>query len=636
MNAEDYNKLTTEELKLKLAQAHHKITELERRKRRVGLSFRRVPESGTQITRLFQGDFPYLQRIPSLSYTLDNRHVDEKAAGIALSTPTDGNITLIEADNLAALTLLQLTHRGRVDVIYIDPPYNTGNNDFIYNDARKSSIADIEGASVEDYEAKLDGKARNIGKDDPERHSLWLSFMEKRLFLAKELLSENGIIFVSIDDNEQARLKMLMDEVFGEQNFVSSFIWKSKSGGGNDSSIMVSEHEYILVFAKDKGSAHVLSYNDPKLINGYTEADEFVTTRGKYKIEALYRSSLSFSDSLVYPIKSPDGTNIWPNDSNPESTKHIWRWSKETFERKASEGRVLFKQTKNGWRVFSKQYMNENDDGSPRHQKIRSVIDSIPGRNGSEEITRILHQKAFNNPKPINLIKRLIGSIDNQNAIILDFFAGSGTTGQAVAELNKEDGGSRQCILVTHGDENGKNIAEDITAERIKRVLSGKEWADKKNHEGIPGELNYYKLAFAPKTSNPMKAVETMQSKFVGLASLEQDSVLNTQLTSAPANYVVLTSSKKIVVVVKNEEYLLDEFDSFVEVLETLKTLEGYHNFVIYVPSESEEDDYGFEELGWAYIPFPVEYLKAHGKLIDRMKKNQTLLPPVESLEEED
>lgn len=627
MDANDYE--TKESLAAQLAHALRKVDELERARRRVGISFRRVPESGAQIKRLYAGDFPYLQHIPALSYSLADRHKDEAAASKALSTAIDGNITLIEGDNLPVLAALQLTHKGRVDVIYIDPPYNTGNNDFIYNDARKSSVSDVEGATLEDYEVTLDGKARAVGRDDPERHSLWLSFMEKRLYLAKELLSDTGVIFVSIDDNEQARLKLLMDEVFGEQNFVSNMIWKKKQGGGNDSSNIVAEHEYVITFSKSASFSSLLDTEHAIDAKQYPLADE----KGSYSLIRLDKPSLPYLASLDFPIFDYSGTEYLPRVVNGKQSR--WRWGKVKV---AADSHLLV--FKNGG-VFTKNYL-PTEGIKPKSL----LVDTRFGRSetGNDNIKSVLGHDKFSFPKPISLIKHLLRISALPNATVLDFFAGSGTTGHAVAELNKEDGGNRQCILVTHGDENGKNIAEDVTALRMKRVLSGLGWADVKDHDGLNGELNYYKLSFAAQTKNPEDMVSIMQTKFAGFAALQQDVVVLKELTQFQTrNFSLMGSSTKLVVLVKDEDYLLDDSDEFFEVLAQLFAMAAKYEelygirkeLIVYSPTSDDDDVYDFASHGWFNVPYPLHYLRAHAKLVDKMKKNKTLLPPLTEASEQ-
>lgn len=607
--------LSRAELEARLANSERELEQLRRAKRRVGLSFHRVPETGTQIEALTDGFFPYFKHVPACSYTLADRHGDETAKGSPLSESTDGNITLIEGDNLPVLTALQQTHRNRVDVIYIDPPYNTGNNDFIYNDARVSSVAEIEGISLEDYEKTLDGNARTVGKDDPERHSLWLSFMERRLFLAKELLSESGVIFVSIDDNEQARLKLLMDEVFGISNFVSNMIWKSKSGGANDSAQIATDHEYIICYAKNIKSAKLLLDKESTPTSQYNLTDP---DGKKYALRRLDQQTLGYVASLDFPIYDANGNEYTP-EQKTEIKKARWRWSKATVSERFDE--LVFKNGK----VYTKFY--EKTEGyTPRSLLVEERFGR--SRTGSGDLKAIINN--FSYPKPVRLMKYLLGISATQNAIILDFFAGSGTTAQAVAELNKEDGGSRQCILVTHGDENGKNIAEDVTAERIRRVLSGKNWEDKKIHESLPGELNYYRLAFATHQSDLETYTEALQSNFVGYAALEYDVVASPAQPNSDA-FVVMKNSKKMVVVVTDTDYLWNNFEEFSEILTTLKVNSEDVNYplesIVCVPSTDEFDSFGFSEIGWKYTPFPITALNSHAKLIRKMKANGTLIP---------
>ena len=666
MDIENYNNLTREELATQLTVAQRNIDGLEREKRKVGVSFRRIPESGYQIAPLYNGDFPYFQHIPALSYTLDDRHKDETLAKKSLSTSTDGNITLIEGDNLPVLVALQLTHKGRVDVIYIDPPYNTGNNDFIYNDNRKSSISDIEGASVEDYETTLDGKSRIVGKNDGERHSLWLSFMEKRLYLARELLSKTGVIFVSIDDNEQARLKLLMDNIFGEQNFIANVVWNGVTK--NNARFISTSHDYMLFYMKNKdGLSPNKNWREKK--KGVKDALLFIQNITEKYNSMILKTELTYKEATIeankelvkflkpydesikrynkldlkkgatyrndIPLSAPNSKAFYdvihPSDNLPcKLPPSGWAFKRAVMEEKIKNHLINFGSS---YRVTPQgiKYL----EGDLLYQVATSFFYRTRGP-AKEELLKIVGHGKFDFPKNVEIIKRWLGIVAPKNAIILDFFAGSGTTGHAVAELNEEDGGSRQCILVTHGDENGKNIAEDVTAQRMLRVLSGKNWADGKIREGLNGEFNYYKLLFAPKFKNSMSAIETMQSKFVGYAALQQDVVLNLQ-KSSDQQYSVLENSTKIVVVVENEEYLREEIDDDLrDKLNELKieaekySLKSniYKQLIIYIPSEIEEYyTNAFSVLEWEYIYFPIEYIEGIETTINGMKKNKTLIP---------
>lgn len=351
----------------------------------------------------------------------------------------------IEGDNLEVLKILQKHYHGKTKLIYIDPPYNTG-RDFVYPDNYKEGLDTyLEWTRQVNEEGK---RASTNAETEGRYHSNWLNMMYPRLKLARNLLTDDGVIFVSIDDHEMDNLLKLGKEVFGESNHVTTFVWKNKTGGGNDSKDVTSEHEYCVVFARNIGLVTKLT-SAVDNVETYTFSDEYVAERGKYKVEALYRSSLRYSDGLFYPIEAPDGTQILPNASNPDSTKHIWRWSRDTLAQKIREGRVEFRQTANGWRVFSKQYLLQDDDGNPRTKGLRSVVDIVGSRRGTEEVKALFNgQKLFDYPKPIDYLKHYLRATTGGDDLILDFFAGSGSTAHAVMSLNSEDGARRRVISV--------------------------------------------------------------------------------------------------------------------------------------------------------------------------------------------
>lgn len=385
----------------------------------------------------------------------------EETSKRIISSPRGGqegaDHILIEGDNLHALTALTYTHEGKVDVIYIDPPYNTGNKDFVYNDSY-------------------------VDSEDGYRHSKWLSFMEKRLRIAKKLLSDRGVIFISIDDNEQANLKLLCDEVFGSMNFISQFIWKKKQGGGNDSKNVVTEHEYVLVYSKNNDNVQIgLDKLYKPSDSLYPNHDE----KGDYGLITLDKASIQFSQSLVYEIVGPDGTIYTPRIVNGKQS--CWRWGREKVNRQYNE--LVFKNGK----VYTKYY--RPDGVTPRSL----LIDAVYGRteSGKDDLAAIFEKVPFSYPKPVSLIKHCVTIGGNKDITILDFFAGSGTTLHATMQLNAEDGGHRQCILVTN---NENNICEEVTYERNKRVING--YTTPKGVE-VPGlsnnNLRYYKTAFVPR-----------------------------------------------------------------------------------------------------------------------------------------
>jgi adenine-specific DNA-methyltransferase len=372
---------------------------------------------------------------------------------------------LIEGDNYHALTVLNYTHKGKIDLIYIDPPYNTGKaNEWKYND-------------------------KWIDQNDAYKHSKWLNFMSIRLKLAKELLSERGMIFISIDDNEFAQLKLLCDSVFGEENFIAVFPRKSGIAPRIDAKHISVEHDYVICYAKNSA---LVKFNKVSMAedDSYKYEDEFVEIRGRYKLNKLDRGSIHYSENLVYPIEAPDGTLIWPGGEKGKPN-WTWRWSKEKIKWGIENKYIVFKRTNNKWSVYFKQYQFVDNNGKPIERSIpyKSLILDFPNELGNQELESIFHERVFDYPKPVGLIKYLIKLCENKNATILDFFAGSGTTGQAVLELNKEDGGNRQFILCTN-DEN--NICTEVCYPRIVKVMNGYKKPNGKEVEKLGGNLIYF------------------------------------------------------------------------------------------------------------------------------------------------
>ncbi|MCD5384895.1 MAG: site-specific DNA-methyltransferase, partial [Candidatus Pacebacteria bacterium] len=392
---------------------------------------------------------------------------------------------LIEGDNYHALSVLNYTHAKKVDVIYIDPPYNTGNKDFIFNDSY-------------------------VDREDTYRHSKWLAFMEKRLKLAKNLLRDAGVTFISIDDNEVAQLKVLMDnpDLFGERSFVAILPRKSGIAPRIDAKHISIEHDYVICYARKK---HLLQLAQLSKANdeSYKYKDEFIKIRGRYKLNKLDRGSIHYSESLVYPIKAPDSSQIWPGGKRGRKN-WTWRWSKEKVKWGMANKYIVFRKTKNGWSVYFKQYQLVDNEGNLIERSIpyKSFILDFSNEQGTRELQNILHRRVFEYPKPVGLMKFLINLIDNKNAIVLDFMAGTGTTGQAVLELNKEDGGNRQFILVTN---NENNICTDICYPRIKKVIEGYKNLKGEKVGGLGGNLKYFKTDFVdaePTDENKIKLTE--------------------------------------------------------------------------------------------------------------------------------
>ena len=416
-----------------------------------------------------------------------------KDRAIINDTPTEHypNHLLIEGDNLQALTTLAYTHEGKIDVIYIDPPYNTGNKDFVYND-------------------------HFVDSEDSYRHSKWLSFMSRRLEIAKRLLSDKGVIFISIDDNEQANLKLLCDEVFGEQNFVAEFVWQS-TAGSNTGTDIITITEYIFVYTKNRSSVVF----DGMLISedSFPFTDEYYQERGKYSLDKLDRRRVGghYSEALNYPIEMPDGTLRYPG-GGCERSGEGWNylWSKTKIEWGKANGFIVFKKIKGEWNVYNKRYSRIDNTGNvfERTLPFRNLITSeqFNTAQGTAEISSIFGVRTFDFPKPSKLIKHLLLTIirSRPTSTILDFFAGSGTTLHATMQLNAEDGGQRQCILVTN---NENNICEEVTYERNKRVINGYTTPKGEQVEGLHhNNLRYYKIELVERENSQQNRKALMKA----------------------------------------------------------------------------------------------------------------------------
>lgn len=384
----------------------------------------------------------------------------------------------IEGDNLEVLKLLQETYLGKVKMIYIDPPYNTG-SDFVYNDDFKESTEEyLENSGQFDEEGnRLEKNLESNGRF----HTDWLNMIYPRLKLARNLLSDDGVIFISIDDNEQANLKKICDEIFGEINFLVDLKWANKEGGGSsDSKFFRIKDEHILVYVKRIEKFKVKGI-EPTNTERYKEFDKHERTRGKFYLQKLGMGSIRYSESLDYPIKTPDGTIIHPSDNN-SGKKAAWRWSKQKFEWGKKNDFIVFKKNKDGqWNVYTKQYFNADNEGNliKRRQSPLGIINDYSSTQGSKELVKLKMDNIFSYPKPTELLKYLIDRVYGENFICFDFFSGSATTAHAVMELNAEDGGNRKFIMVQLPEETDekseaykagyKNICE-IGKERIRRA----------------------------------------------------------------------------------------------------------------------------------------------------------------------
>lgn len=466
------------------------LLKLLRSQKKYGLVWEDKPENAE--LRMVD-EMPVLEEVPERAIISDDAEAP--------------NHVLIEGDNLEALTALTYTHSGKIDVIYIDPPYNTGNKDFVYND---------------DY----------VGKEDCYRHSLWLSFMKRRLKIAKGLLTNRGVVVISIDDNEEARLKILCDEIFGENNHIATLPTIMNLKGNQDEFGFAGTHEYTLVYCicHEECSLGQLPVEDEELDDwlsdekGYYKKGANLKSTGinapKEKRPNLYYPILVDINSKVVTtiseeeysslydrkLKSHDDSYIAELRDKYESMGYIfllpvtnekgmsWRWSWQKVKTTADEIIVNF----NGSDVslYKKQRPQLGDMPSKKPKSVFYRPEYSSG-NGKAELISVLGDSLFGYPKPLRLISDLLSITSSKDSTILDFFAGSGTTLHATMQLNAEDGGHRRCVLATN-NENG--ICENVTYERNRRVIQG--YTTPKGEE-VPGlthnNLRYYKTKFVPR-----------------------------------------------------------------------------------------------------------------------------------------
>ncbi|MEW6610101.1 MAG: site-specific DNA-methyltransferase [Patescibacteria group bacterium] len=372
-------------------------------------------------------------------------HTLEKDAKKSLKgTDAEENL-IIEGDNLLALKSLLPKYQGRVKCIYIDPPYNTGNEGWVYSDNVNSPL-------LREWMGKVVGKEN----EDLTRHDKWLCMMTPRLKLLRELLSEDGVIFVSIDDNEGAHLKSLMDDIFGENNFVANIVWQKKYAASNDATGIPAMHDYITVYQKTDKFERQLLPRTEKQDAAYKNDDD--DGKGPWRSDNLLVKT--FSESAVFPITNPNtGKKFLPKKGNS------WRANQETVNRWLAEGRIFFGKDGKGAPQL-KRYLHEVQQG------IVPVTwwtyeDAGHNDQANKELQELFGKERvpFETPKPTKLVKRLLQIATKKDDIVLDSFAGSGTTAHSVLDLNKEDSGTRKFILVEMED-----YANNITAERVRRA----------------------------------------------------------------------------------------------------------------------------------------------------------------------
>lgn len=509
------------------------------------------------------------------------------------------NHILIEGDNLEALTTLSYTHEGAIDVIYIDPPYNTGNKDFVYND----NFVDTE----DDY-----------------RHSKWLSFMSKRLRIAKRLLSDTGFIFLSIDDNEQANLKILCDEIFGAKNFKSNSIIMNNRGGRDYGGIAL-QHDYILIYSKSIGELNLINDEDKKF--------QYEDDLGGFNLMELRNRNVKFNignrPNLCYPFyinpnkcdnnglyeisleAEPGYIEVYPAKSNGIQT--VWRWGKEEKSRKNLNVEIFGKANRNGGYMIVQKYRK-----TTRMQ--RSIWDDkeFVNERGSEVLKEILTQNIFSYPKSLYTIKRVLELGSNTTSTILDFFAGSGTTLHATMQLNAEDGGNRKCILVTN-NENG--ICENVTYLRNKKVIEGYTTPKGEEVAGLTNNtLRYYRTEFLPRERSP-RNMRALVSLATDLLCIKEDLYTEQKMfgkyPTHPKLMRYFANDKKHMLILYKEEAVFD-------IVEEIKNMEfnGKLKIYIFTPGRYPFSDDFFEVQDKVeLVALPAAIYDAYTRVLPKRKE---------------
>jgi len=493
---------------------------------------------------------------------------------------------LIEGDNYHALSVLNYTHKGKIDLIYIDPPYNTGNNDFKYND-------------------------KFVDKNDTWRHSKWLTFMSKRLELAKELLTEKGIIFISIDDNEQAQLKLLCNAIFGEENFITNIIWESKTGA-SDAKTIDTITEYILVYVKSPGKTNYSRNKFSYEVKRYRFTDEYEEIRGPHYTDNLDRGGLRYSDSLNFPIVCPDGTTTYPNGRTEfVNDGWTWKWGETKVKWGLENGYIAFKKSTSkpsGWAVLYKNYMYADNEGNPieRSAPQKNVINDVKTGDGASLIKQIFEHQVFKYSKPIQIVDRVMDYVElKDDAIILDFFAGSGTTGHSVLKFNFEFNSKRQFIICTNNE--GK-ICDEITYPRISKAIKGYKTSKGKQIEGLGNNLKYFKTSFVANNRNKDQLKIDITKRCTEMLCLKEG-IFN--LIKEEADYKIFQQSNHYLAVYY--DFANASLDELKEEMNALKGEKVLYCFTV--------DNHGLDKAnfrGWKNIrlePIPQKILDVYKRI---------------------
>lgn len=560
----------------------------------------------------------------------------------------DVNHIFIEGDNYHALSVLNYTHKKKIDIIYIDPPYNTGNKDFVFND---------------DY----------VDKENRFRHSKWLSFMRKRLRLAKNLLKNSGIIIISIDDNELVQLKMLLDDpkenLFGENNFIALLPTIMNLKGNNDQFGFSGTHEYTLVYAKDKSKAKINEFDvsEEEILNEWEQDDIgyfkkgsglFATSFGKYREDRPYMYfPVLVKNNEIFLIKKEEYKKIYNKETKKFSDKYVekvvkkyeklgyevilpidtegnklrWTWAYYgKFQKNINE--IIISRSKNNRITLNKKQRPNIGDLPTKKPKTLFYKPEYSSSNGTAQLKEMFGKKVFDNPKPLELIKDFLRLTTDKNSIILDFMAGSGTTGHAVLSLNKEDEGKRQFILCTNNELNGigsklakkesqKNkesfgICNRVIYPRLKKAMEGYAITKGKHIIGLGGNLKYFKTSFIAnvKTDNDKRIFTNQSTEMLCLAEKTFDKIINKK-----GQFALYQNKEQITGIIYDEDYITD----FKKEIEKFKK-----SIVVYVFSYdhtySEEDFADIKNLV-KVNPIPEVILNVYRKIYKDLYKTKRI-----------
>ena len=546
----DYSKFSREKLIAEI----HKLSE----ERQYGLIWEDKEEN---VVKQCQKELPVLEEVKNKEIITDS----EKPVNL-----------IIEGDNYHSLSVLNYTHAGKVDVIYIDPPYNTGSKDFIFND-------------------------RYVDKEDKYRHSKWLSFMEKRLRLAKELLKPNGVIFISIDDNELAQLKILLDHLFNNQTDV--IIWRksgdSRWGKMKNVTTFRKDHEYIIVGYRSSRVRFNKMLELPNFIGELSNPDN--DPRGDWLSGSISRKETASNPSHpnYYTVISP---------SNKKFTRQ-WDIPQEEFKKLNKDKRIYWG-SNNGNVPRVKIFANEKRFITPYSVFLTKGTTT----EGKEELREIFNIKkgqedVFQNPKPVSLIKTLIQLTTKRYSVIVDFFAGTGTTGQAVLEMNKEDNGNRKFILCTNNENNNGGrlkIATDICYPRIKKIIKGYKNLKGKKIKALKSNLKYYKTSFVSKSRVSDDTKYGLVQRSTEMICIKEDTfdeVLNKK-------YIKIFRNKNQYTAIL---FHLDYFDDFKKELRRLNKL--IHIYVFSLTNDTYENDFKDLKQKFDLCPIPESILEVYRKI---------------------